>query len=104
MIHRPISIIALAVLFLLVTPVSTLLWLFKYDGNYLLAMKHADPVIAGFCAATLIVSFGVWRVRVWGYFSFLLLSVATLCYLMYQYVTNMETDLYILLENQLMLV
>jgi len=93
MIHRPLSIVVLALFFLLVTPVTAVLWLIKHDGNYFLAMKHLDPVMGVFCIASLIVSIGVWRVRLWGYFAFLAMSVATLCYMMFQYVSNMEIDL-----------
>jgi hypothetical protein len=95
MIHRPMSIVILAILFLAVTPVSLILWLYKYSGNSQLAMQHADPIIVGFCAASSIVAIGIWRVRVWGYFSFLALSFLTLSYLMFQFVSNMESNLYI---------
>ncbi|MGE3973839.1 MAG: PilZ domain-containing protein [Bdellovibrionales bacterium] len=74
---------------------SALLWLFQHDGNYFLAAKEANPILVGFCVASCLVSLGIWRVKSWGYFSFLALAVSTLCYLTYQYVMNMDAYFHI---------
>jgi hypothetical protein len=85
---RPISIVLISLLLGSLGPASALLWMLTGHQQAV----HIPLVI--YAALGTVVGYGIWRVKLWGYYSFLVYSATLLIYQLYLYVVSPETSLY----------
>jgi len=84
----------MSVLLALLGPTLFVFWLRFHYHEFHTAWKSIDPAVAAICIFSLIVVPGVWKVRAWGYFAYLLLASVSLTYLLYDYVTSANLENY----------
>lgn len=95
MLHRPWSIITMSVLLGITGPLTLLLWFLNHSSDYLTAWRQIDPFITALSVMSTIVAFGVWKVRPWGYYSYLVTACCSLLYLLYEYVMAANLENYL---------
>ncbi len=94
MLHRPWSIVVMSILLGLAGPSMAAFWLSQNLSQITTAWKSINPFFVGFGLCALVAAYGIWKVRPWGYFTYLFLSCASLAYLLFQYVMAADLENY----------
>lgn len=97
MLHRPWSITALSIFLGLLGPLWAVYWTYQNFSEISTAWKNINPFIVSICILSFVVAHGIWKVRTWGYFSYLFLACLSLSYLMYEYMVNTDPENYLFL-------
>ncbi len=84
MLYRPFSIVGVVYFLGVVVPALAIIWL-TLNGSDGLDMDSFDPAVVALGLLSTVVGYGIWKVRPWGYYSFLASAgFATIC-LFYQF-------------------
>ena len=95
--HRPFSIVAVSVLYALTGFVLCGLTLFWSNWDVSLWIDQLGLAKGGLILGTFAVSAGIWRVRPWGYFLFLIFSSLLVGLFVYRYaIAPIDTHYYLL--------
>lgn len=99
---RPISLQLTSATIFLLGPSYLAYWAVRSGGDLQIAIATLDPVWAFLLAAGVVVSVGVWTVKAWGYYSFLVFSATALLYQGWLYIQNPESSFYLTLAVSLL--
>lgn len=94
MLHRPWSIIVMSTLLGLSGPLALAYWFSMHSEDFKTAWRQIDPIIVGLFALSTFVSYGVWKVRSWGYYTYLSTACLSLIYLLYDFAMAGNLDNY----------
>jgi len=93
--HRPLGITALAFLLTLAGPVIGAYWLSEHWIGPWETWANLNPIVSGLCIFCMCIGYGIWKVRMWAYYGFLLLSAGVLSYLVWDFVHTTNESYYI---------
>jgi hypothetical protein len=93
---RPFSIYLTSMILFIVGPVYLTYWTIKSAGDWQIAIQTCDPGWAALLAFGVVVGFGVWHVRPWGYWALMTYSLSVIAYQAYEYVVTNNSSFYLM--------
>lgn len=82
MIHRPISIVSLVYCLGVFVPAMVIVWLSAYGSD---SLEGFDPAVFALGLLSSVIGYGIWKLRPWGYYSYLASAGFVIICLFYQF-------------------
>jgi hypothetical protein len=85
MLHRPITVVSVVYFLGVIVPAMAIVWLTVNGADSLDSLDSFDPAVFALGLLSTVIGYGIWKVRPWGYYSFLASAGFVIICLFYQF-------------------